>query len=325
MKLSEAIERYVRTKRVSGLAYDTEAAVLSAFRRYVNDLRIEEVTPKQVVEFLNIRRCSNGRWMMKHSCLRMFFEFWTDRAGMSVLTMPQPKRSERDSAVTPCIFTRDEVGRLIQAALGNQSHQLCAMSGMTFRIVLLTLYGTGARAGEILSLKREDLDMKRGLISLCGDRKLLPRRVPLNQHLHEELSQYLQSEGRRSVRSGPNVFVSCSGKPLRVPMIGGSFARLRARTAIARSGAGMRRPQIRDLRDTFAVHRIASWISEGADLNRMLPALSGYMGLSGLCSVQRFLRMTPERFKRALDELSPTESRKHWRDDPISMRFLARL
>jgi integrase/recombinase XerD len=82
---------------------------------------------------------------------------------------------------------------------------------------------------------------------------------------------------------------------------------------------------MRDLRQTFAVHRIASWIKEGADLNRMLPALSAYMGLAGVVSTQRFLFLTPERFKRELDKLSPLKGRKHWRDDPALMTFLASL
>jgi integrase/recombinase XerD len=325
MILSEAIERYLRAKRVNGLAYETEAFILSAFRRYVEDALIGEVTPKQVIDFLNIRRCSNGRWMTKHSCLRMFFEFWTDRGHISALPMPHPKRADSGRVAAPFIYTRTEVQRLIQAAHANQTNGLCAMSETTFRTVLLTLYGTGARTGEILWLRRDDLDLKRNLVFLRGDRKILPRRVPLNKDVREELSNYLHSEERRSEPSCPSVFVSYRGEPLRARSVQGAFARLRTRAGVLRFDADMRRPRMSDLRPTFAVHRIASWIKEGADLNRMLPALSAYMGFSGLCSIQRFMQMTPERFKRELDELSPYKSRKHWRDNPELMRFLASL
>ena len=73
------------------------------------------------------------------------------------------------------------------------------------------------------------------------------------------------------------------------------------------------------------MHRIASWIEERADLNRMLPALSAYMGLADVLSTQRFLFMTPDRFKGVLDKLSPHHARKHWRDDPALMKFLGSL
>ena len=132
-EISEAIERYLHVKRDNGLGYETEAGILFAFRRYVNDLPLEEVTPEQVIEFLNIRQCSDGRWMMKHSCLRMFFEFWTDRGHISPLTMPQPKRTDRDRVTAPYIYTRTEVRKLIQATHENQTNGLCAVTETTFR------------------------------------------------------------------------------------------------------------------------------------------------------------------------------------------------
>jgi hypothetical protein len=39
-------------------------------------------------------------------------------------------------------------------------------------------------------------------------------------------------------------------------------------------------PQMHDLTHTFAVHRLTAWIKRDADLNRMLPALSAYIGAS---------------------------------------------
>lgn len=119
MRLSEAIERYLLVKRANGLRYLTEGHALSAFRRYVNDPMIGDITPKQVIEFLNNRRCSNTRWMMKHSCLRMFFEFWTDRGQMSALSMPQAKRRDSHDLSMPYIYTRSQVRMLIQATQGN--------------------------------------------------------------------------------------------------------------------------------------------------------------------------------------------------------------
>ena len=183
--LPEAIERYLCNKRASGLVYETEAGILLAFRHYVNDPMIADVTPKQVIEFLNLRQCSNGRWMTKRNCLRMFFEFWTDRDEMAAISMPEPKRTNVDRIVPPRVYTQSEIQRLIQATQANQANLFCALSGRTFRTILLTLYATGARTGEVFWLKRDDLDLKRRLLFLCGDRKILPRRVPLNRDLRE--------------------------------------------------------------------------------------------------------------------------------------------
>jgi hypothetical protein len=84
-------------------------------------------------------------------------------------------------------------------------------------------------------------------------------------------------------------------------------------------------PRLDDLRCTFAVHRITSWVRNGADLNRMLPALAAYMGQMGLGATERYLAMTPERFRKALNKLSPARSRNKWRNDPALMKFLVSL
>jgi site-specific recombinase XerD len=323
MRVSEGIEYYLWRKRATGFRYQTEEATLAEFRRHLNDPLMREIASKQVLDFLNIRKTTNTRWVAKHRTLRNFFEFWTDRGYMSCLSMPQPLRRD-DRPPIPFIYSRTEVRKLIQSAQQNQTNHLCAVSARTLRAVLLMLYGTGATTGEIFWLKREDLDLKRNQVSLRGDRIVQPRKIPISKDIHDLLRNYLFSEERRRV-SSQNVFVSKHGGPLRGYSMRLSFARLRTRAGIIRVDGGHCRPRMRDLRQTFAVHRIASWIKEGADLNRMLPALSGYMGLAGVASTQRYLFLTPERFKRELEKLSPYKGREHWRDDPALMDFLASL
>jgi len=60
-------------------------------------------------------------------------------------------------------------------------------------------------------------------------------------------------------------------------------------------------------------------------MNRMLPALAAYMGQVGLGSAERYLSLTPERFRRELAKLSPQRRKKRWRNDPALMKFLAKL
>ena len=323
MKVSEGIARYLERKRATGFKYQTEEWTLSAFLRHVNDAPIQEISEKHVLEFLRLRNTSDARWVAKHRSIRNFVEFLSDRGYIPPLSMPQLRRRE-DPPPIPFIYSRTEVRKLIQSSQDNQANHLCAVSTGTLRAVLLMLYGTGASTGEIFSLKREDLDLRRNLASLRGDRMIQPRRIPLSKDVHELLQSYLRSEERRKV-SIQNVFVSRHGRPLRAHWMTNAFARLRVRAGVIRTDGGKCPPRMRDLRQTFAVHRIASWIKEGADLNRMLPALSAYMGLAGVVSTQRFLFLTPERFKGQLDKLSPLKGRKHWRDDPALMNFLASL
>ena len=66
-------------------------------------------------------------------------------------------------------------------------------------------------------------------------------------------------------------------------------------------------------------------VGKRIDLNRMIPALSAYIGQVGLGSTYRYLNLTPERFRAQLDRLSPRRGKRHWRDNPALMRFLSEL
>jgi hypothetical protein len=103
------------------------------------------------------------------------------------------------------------------------------------------------------------------------------------------------------------------------------FGRMVRKLRLSRRDGVAGWPRIADLRVTFAVNRITSWLGDGTEMNKMLPALAAYLGHIGLYSVDRYLRLTPERFRKQLCALSPRQSRKHWRDDESTMRFLASL
>ena len=55
-------------------------------------------------------------------------------------------------------------------------------------------------------------------------------------------------------------------------------------------------PRLHDLRHTFAVHRLAQWYHDGADLQAKLPVLATYMGHRTVRGTQRYLQLTAELF-----------------------------
>lgn len=115
------------------------------------------------------------------------------------------------------------------------------------------------------------------------------------------------------------------GKHLSATHISHAFARLCQNADVKRDDGFTDSPRFQDLRNTFAVHRVTAWIEAGKNLGRMLPALAGYMGMADLVSSERYLRMTPERFRMPLTLLSPKKQGIHWRDDPAVMAFLTKI
>ena len=63
---------------------------------------------------------------------------------------------------------------------------------------------------------------------------------------------------------------------------------------ISRPAGTRYQPRLHDLRHAFAVHRLTSWYRQGADVQRLLPMLSVYLGHVHLRHTQVYLSMTPE-------------------------------
>lgn len=323
MNLTEAIERYVDRKRSEGLSYRCSGWYLLAFAKRVGDISLENITAREILTFLDGPKTSPGTWMAKYRLLRGFFDFWLARGEIGALPMPVERR-ERQQPFVPYIYTHSEVRNLLKAVRRCQKAVRCGIDPITLRTVLIFIYATGALIGEALRLVIEDVDLKKGSVTIRRNRYNRSRTIPIGPDLMNVLGKYLAS-GRRQDTTNQHFFLNKRGEALNISNVESRFERLRRVSEIRRHDESSYQPRIYDLRHTFAVHRIAGWIKHGADLNRMLPALSVYMGLTGLGTTEKYLTLTPDRFRSQLLKLSPKRGKKRWRDDPELMRFLSQL
>ena len=322
MNLIDAIETYIERKRSQGFAYTTTGANLLALGKSVGNLALERVTAREVLTFLDGPKLSPRTWEQRYLLLRAFFDYWLARGEIAVLPMP-PRRKAGPPSFVPHIYTHTEIRALLKAVHRNKDEHARRIAPLTLRTLLIFLYGTGAAVGEALQLLVDDVDLGKGTIAFRVKRFRLSRTIPIGPDLKQVLNNYLDSRQRQETRS-THFFVTKEGDNLKAATLIYTFRKLRRRSGIIQLDAGVE-PRMFDLRHTFAVHRVAGWIKHGADLNRMLPALAVYMGLTGLRSTEPYLSLTPERFRTQLVKLSPKLRRRRWRDDPELMKFLSQL
>ena len=234
-----------------------------------------------------------------------------------------PIRTPCPQTFVPYVYSQTELRLLLKGTRFSQKRDACKIESQTLRMLLLFLYGTGALTGEALRLRREDVDLKSDLVTIRGGRFNRVRRIPIGPDLHKRLRQFVDSVSQKN-RSA-NFFANRDGSAIKARILGKSFERLRRLSGIARHDGARYQPRVHDLRATFAVHRLTAWFKQGAGMNRMLPALSAYLGQVGLGSTERYLSMTPERFRKQLVKLSPQRRKRRWRDNPSLMKFLAEL
>jgi len=164
------------------------------------------------------------------------------------------------------VLTFDEETRLFAAAAPH------------LRPIIAIALNTGMRRGELLSLKWEQVDLRRGIITVSKSKSGKVRDIPINKPARQALFEL------HTRRSGP-VF-SFRGNP--IASVTKSFN-------TATRSAEIENFRFHDLRHTFATRLVEA----GVDL----PTVKELMGHSNITTTMRYAHPSPEHRVRAVELL----------------------
>lgn len=191
----------------------------------------------------------------------------------------------------PKFLTEEEINRLFAAP------DVSTPEGVRDRAILETMYASGLRVSELVTLKQGDVDLLAGLL-VCHGKGSKERRVPLGKSAVHWLQQYAATKAEYGKQTLPHVFLY-RGKP---------FTRHLAWAMIKRhaESAGIRNVSPHTLRHSFATHLL----QHGAD-SRSVQALLGHSDIS---TTQIYTHITDVHLRSAYDRHHP-RARK---TDPIN-------
>jgi integrase/recombinase XerD len=150
----------------------------------------------------------------------------------------------------PCVLTKEQVGKIIYGP-----------KNLKHRLMLMTTYSAGLRAGEVTRLKIGDIDSKRMLIKVVNGKGRKDRYTMLSAKLLDELRGYYKRY-RPKTYLFPSAFTKNRDKPL-------SYEKARKKAGV-KNGEG-----IHTLRHSFATHLLEA----GYDI-RKIQVLLGHTKLS---------------------------------------------
>ena len=238
---------------------------------HVRSLRQAGLSPKSVARAINT--------------LRMFYRYLLAEGEIR-----QDPTSELDVPRTwkslPRFLTFAEVDRLLSAPDAGKP------LGLRDLAMLEVLYATGIRVTELISLKREDLNLQVGYLTCLG-KGSKERIVPLGRKAMERLEQYLAKVRPALVGSShsPCLFTNRNGGRMTRQ---GFWKILKSHGA----SAGIKRrlsPHV--LRHSFATHLL----EHGADL-RSVQMMLGHADIS---TTQIYTHVNRERLRRIYHDFHP--------------------
>lgn len=233
--------------------------VVEQFSRYFHR-RPDRLGPQHIRQYqamlLRERKLSPNSVAQQVAALRFFYVQVLKR-GWSIAETPYPKKGFR----LPQVLSQPEVARLIAAA-----------DSSFYRMLLMTLYATGARRAEVTHLQIRDIDSQRMLIHIRGGKGRKDRDVMLSPKLLEALRDYW-----RGLRRKPTTWLfpgnrwHTGPRPITTKVLWDA-----CQQAAQRAGLEHKQIHPHTLRHCFATHLLEA----GADL-RTIQLLLGHHDLEG--------------------------------------------
>jgi integrase len=167
-------------------------------------------------------------------------------------------------------------------------------NNLVFPAVFRMLYCCGLRPIEPLKLRVEDIDFNNGTVEILESKGHKSRTISLPDDLCEYLKNY-HKQIRKSLPNRIAFFPNKKGEHHNYWYLWGLFKKIRSNLEVFNESR--EKPQLYDFRHSFATHRLYLWMSEGKDLNVMLPYLSTYMGHADLPSTYYYIHFVPGLFE----------------------------
>jgi integrase/recombinase XerD len=290
--LNQAVDDYLALRRSLGFKLREYGICLHEFVSFLKANGSTRVTNKLAVEYATQRQHEKPvSWSRRLIIIRGF-------AGYRIGTDPQTEMPPigllrfRSQRARPYVYSKDEIRRLLEAALKIESpHQL---QPQTYYCLFGLLAVSGLRVGEAINLQPQDVDWSAGVLTIRGAKFGKSRLVPLHPSARAVLFDYAKRRdeiyARRPV---PYFFVSSHGTKLEKPNLSRIFRELSRQIGIRKPGV-RHGPRLHDFRHRFAIETMLRWYRCGEQVTRRMPVLSTYLGHANVTGTYWYLSNTPE-------------------------------
>ena len=229
-------EKMIKAMELRNLAHNTQryylSAVIGLSRHYQQSP--DQITQEMIEDYLlylkNDKGNTPGTCANVVAGLRFFYQHVADTL------VPFDFRVRKKRGKLPTVLTEEEIWSIIQAA-----------ENLKHRMLLMTTYSAGLRAGEVAALKPENIDSKRMLIKVENGKGGTQRYTILSIRLLEELRRYYKTYQPQTYLF-PSSYNHRKNQTLTYPSVRMIYEKARKKAGINK-GVG-----IHTLRHSFATH-----------------------------------------------------------------------
>jgi integrase len=301
MRLREALEEYLKVRRMFGFKLRIPGSLLRKFVTYAEREEASCITRELAVQWATQpKNCQPHQWANRLGMVRTFARYVSALDPRTEIP-PEGLLPHRFHRKGPYLYTDEEIVRLIEAARQLPSPR--GLRAFTYATLFGLLAVTGMRMSEPIALDREDVDLTRGILTVRRTKFGKSRIVPIHASTLEELRYYAELRDRLCPRAQTrSFFVSERGTRLTEWSVRWTFVHLSRQIGL-RGPEASRGPRLHDLRHGFAIETLLRWYRAGVDVEQHLPELSTYLGHVHVHDTYWYISAVPELLQLATQRL----------------------
>ena len=290
-----ALEQYLSIRQGLGYKYQHQARRLAEFVSFMEARHATTITTKLAVAWATLPPGRHASWALRLTDVRGFARHLANIDPGTEL--PPAGVLPRTGRAKPYVYSDTEIDALLAAALA-----LPPVDGLqrwTYHCLFGLFAVTGMRLSEVIGLRRSDVDLDEGVLTVRQSKFDKSRLVPLHQTTREALLSYAERrDAHLGSRCGPHFLVAERGGRLLPQYVHRIFWRLSREIGLRRPGDHTG-PRVHDFRHRFAIQTLLGWYREGIDVEQQLPVLSTYLGHTSVRDTYWYLSVCPELMEQA--------------------------
>ncbi len=288
--LRSALRKYVAMRRALGFKFQHQEKRLTGFVSFMEERGATVITHKLALEWATQPPDRRPSWALRLTDVRGFARHL--RSAEARTEVPLTGVLPGFSRAKPYLYTETEIRKLLAAALALPPTD--GLRRWTYHCLFGLLAAAGLRISEALALRREDVDLKEGILTVRGTKFGKSRLVPLHPTTRCILVRYAKRrDAHLHPPRSPYFFVAERGGQLLLQYVHRVFWRLSRQTGL-RGRVDHSGPRLHDFRHRFAVHTLLAWYRSGQSVELLLPVLSTYLGHTCVRDTYWYLSACPE-------------------------------
>src|SRR5213593_4482084 len=279
-----ALDDYLALRRALGFELRLAGRLLQRFVDFAKQAGASYITTQLALQWATQpAHAQPAQWANRLGMVRRFAQYCHANDPRTVVPPPDllPYAYRR---VSPALYTDEQIIQLITAArhlpstIGLRPHTYATLFGL--------YAATGLRANEALQLRRDDVDLLHGVLTIRDSKFGKTRYVPVHASTQCALQGYARLRDRLCrTPASPHFFLSDRGTRVTYDMLRWTFVKLSHQSGLCAPGDS-HGPVLHGLRHRLAIQTLVTWYRRGIDVERHLPKLSTYLGHAHITDTQ---------------------------------------